>query len=201
MPIISDEQICLEGDKENEDIYANIMQNSDCQGKISVWKMEFDSEEHAHQWYNEYANEVGFSIRKQWKNEDRFSGVISNNSGIPPKLAHELMSHQVGGRENLGFTKQDHKNYLRTKRKSDLQQGEVGGLLNYFLSQVSENPSFFFRVQLDVEDQITNIFWADAKMIFDYGIYGDVVFFDTTYRTNKECRPFGAFVGVNHHYH
>ena len=284
MPIISDEQICLEGDKENEDIYANIMQNSDCQEKISVWKMEFDSEEHAHQWYNEYAKEVGFSIRKQWKNEDRFSGVISSrrfvcykegyrkkdkrvvvkkprketrtgclarltislqangkyrvidfesnhnhelvdkscvhmlpsqriitdvqaieieladNSGIPPKLAHELMSRQVGGRENLGFTKQDHKNYLRTKRKRDLQQGEVGGLLNYFLGQVSENPSFFFRVQLDVEDQITNIFWADAKMIFDYGIYGDVVFFDTTYRTNKECRPFGAFVGVNHQY-
>ncbi|XP_030936182.1 protein FAR1-RELATED SEQUENCE 5-like [Quercus lobata] len=125
---------------------------------------------------------------------------LADNSGIPPKLAHELMSRQVGGRENLGFTKQDHKNYLRTKRKIDLQQGEVGGLLNYFLSQVSENPSFFFRVQLDVEDQITNIFWADAKMIFDYGIYGDVVFFDTTYRTNKECRPFGAFVGVNHQY-
>ena len=62
MPIISDEQICLEGDKENEDIYANITQNSDCQGKISVWKMEFDSEEHAHEWYNEYAKEVGFSI-------------------------------------------------------------------------------------------------------------------------------------------
>ena len=89
---------------------------------------------------------------------------------------------------------------MRTKRKRDLQQGEVGGLLNYFLSQVSENPSFFFRVQLDVEDQITHIFWADAKMIFDYGIYGDVVFFDTTYQTNKEGRYFGAFVGVNHHY-
>ena len=44
MPIISDEPICPEGDKENEDIYANIMQNFDCQGKIYVWKMEFDSE-------------------------------------------------------------------------------------------------------------------------------------------------------------
>ncbi|KAK9992329.1 hypothetical protein SO802_027314 [Lithocarpus litseifolius] len=115
---------------------------------------------------------------------------LVDNSGIPPKLAHELMSRQVGGRENLGFTKQDHKNCLRTKRKRDLQQG---GLLNYFLSQVSENPSFFFRIQLDVEDQITNLFRADSKMIFDYGIYGDVV--DTTYQTNKECRPFGAFVG------
>ena len=55
---------------------------------------------------------------------------LADNSGIPPKLAHELMSHQVGGRENLGFTKQDHKNYLRSKRKKDLKQGEFGGLLN-----------------------------------------------------------------------
>ena len=77
---------------------------------------------------------------------------LADNSGIPPKLAHELMSHQIVGRENLGFTKQDHENYLRSKRKRDLKQGEVGGLLNYFLSQVSENPSFFFLVQLDVED-------------------------------------------------
>ena len=112
---------------------------------------------------------------------------LADNSGIQPKLAHELMSRQVGGRENLGFTKQDQKNYLRSKRKIDLKQGEAGSLLNFFLSQVSENPSFFFRVQMDVEDQITNIFWADAKMILDYGIFGDVVFFDTTYRTNKEC--------------
>ena len=49
MPIISDEQICREDDEENEEIYANIMQNSDSQGKISVWKMEFDLKEHAHQ--------------------------------------------------------------------------------------------------------------------------------------------------------
>ena len=53
---------------------------------------------------------------------------------------------------------------------------------------------------MDVEDHITNIFWADTKMILDYGIYGDVVFFDTTYKTNKECQPFAAIVGVNHHY-
>ena len=77
---------------------------------------------------------------------------LPDNLSIPPKLAHELMSRQVGGRENLGFTKQDHKNYLRTKRKKDLEQDEVRGFLNYFLSQVSENPSFFFLVQLDVED-------------------------------------------------
>jgi hypothetical protein len=27
---------------------------------------------------------------------------------------------------------------------------------------------------MDVDDQITNIFWADAQMINDYGYFGDV---------------------------
>jgi ABC-type uncharacterized transport system auxiliary subunit len=39
---------------------------------------------------------------------------------------------------------------------------------------------------LDAEEHITNIFWADAQMIIDYKLFGDVVSFDTAYRTNKE---------------
>ncbi|XP_026450308.1 protein FAR1-RELATED SEQUENCE 5-like [Papaver somniferum] len=33
-----------------------------------------------------------------------------------------------------------------------------------------------------------------------YGQFGEVVFFDTTYRTNKYGMPFAPFTGVNHHY-
>jgi hypothetical protein len=51
---------------------------------------------------------------------------------------------------------------------------------------------------MDCEEQIANIFWADAKMIMDYAHFGDVVSFDTTFGTNKESRPFGVFVGFNH---
>jgi hypothetical protein len=53
-------------------------------------------------------------------------------------------------------------------------------------------------LQRDYEEQISNIFWADAKMIMDYAQFGDVVSFDTTFGTNKESRPFGIFVGFNH---
>ena len=42
---------------------------------------------------------------------------------------------------------------------------------------------------MDCEEQIANIFWADAKMIMDYAYFCDVVSFDTT---------FGVFVGFNH---
>ena len=36
-------------------------------------------------------------------------------------------------------------------------------------------------------------------MIIDYGQFGDVVSFDTTYKINKCNRPLAVFVGFNHH--
>ena len=36
-------------------------------------------------------------------------------------------------------------------------------------------------------------------MKLDYEYFGDVVCFDTTYKKNKEGKPFALFVGVNHH--
>jgi zinc finger SWIM domain-containing protein 3 len=82
-----------------------------------------------------------------------------------------------------------------------LKEDKVGSLLNYFHNQISVNPSFFFRVQMDIEDQITNLLWDEAKMILDHSLFGDVVFFDATYKMiNKEYRPFGSSFGLNHHY-
>jgi zinc finger SWIM domain-containing protein 3 len=51
---------------------------------------------------------------------------------------------------------------------------------------------------VDCDEHITNIFWADAKMTLDYAYFGDVVTFDTTFGTNKEYRPFGVFLGLDH---
>ena len=69
----------------------------------------------------------------------------------------------------------------------------------YFNRQLKENPSYYFATQLDCEEFITNIFWADARMIIDYSHFGDVITFDTTYSTNRDTRPLGVFLGLNHH--
>ncbi|QHO13548.1 Protein FAR1-RELATED SEQUENCE [Arachis hypogaea] len=108
------------------------------------------------------------------------------------------MSRQVGGRENIGYIRLDQKNYLHTKRIRSMPYGEAGSLLTYFQQESLENPSFSHAIQLDLEEQITNIFWTDAKMIMDYEYFGNVVTLDTTYSTNNACRPFGVFAGFNH---
>jgi len=125
-----------------------------------------------------------------------FEIETADDSGIRPKAAHELASRQVGGQLNLSYTCRDRKNYLQSKRQRELAFGQAGSMLKYFHDKISENPSFQYALQLDCEEHITNIFWADAKMILDYAHFGDVVTFDTTFGTNKEYRPFGVFLGL-----
>ncbi|WJX95405.1 hypothetical protein P8452_76729 [Trifolium repens] len=124
---------------------------------------------------------------------------MANRSGIRQKLIFEFISQHVGGRENVGCTSKDISNHLTAKRMKEMKEGEAYTLLHYFKSKQTENQSFFYDIQLDVDNQITNIFWADAKMVLDYVYFGDVVCFDTTYRTNKNLRPFAPFIGFNHH--
>jgi hypothetical protein len=129
-----------------------------------------------------------------------FTVDLACASRISPKATHELMSKEVGGRANLGYTELDKKkNYLQTRWQKNLIYGEAGCLLNYFNEQFAKNPSFQYAVQLDNEEQITNIFWVDVRMIIDYSYFGDVMAFDTTYGMNKELRPLGVFTGFNHH--
>ena len=126
-----------------------------------------------------------------------FDIETADDSGIRPKAAHELACRQVGGPLNLTYTCRDRKNYLQSKRQRELAFGQAGSMLKYFHEKISENPSFQYALQVDCEERITNIFWADAKMIIDYAHFGDVVTFDTTFGTNKEYMPFGVFLGLN----
>ncbi|XP_009123544.1 protein FAR1-RELATED SEQUENCE 5-like [Brassica rapa] len=78
-------------------------------------------------------------------------------------------------------------------------KGDAGPVLEYFQKKKEENSSIFYSMQLDVDDMITNIFWVDDRSISDFNLFGDVICFDTTYKTNEYDRPFAPFVGVNHH--
>ncbi|XP_062173634.1 protein FAR1-RELATED SEQUENCE 5-like [Alnus glutinosa] len=124
---------------------------------------------------------------------------LAYDSGIKLKDSYEFMGRHASGKDVLGYTKQDHKNYLHSKRQRELKYGESGCLLRYFEKKKRENVSLYYALQLDAPEQITNIFWVDLQMIVDYKLFGDVVSFDTTYRTNKEYRPLAMFVGFNHH--
>lgn len=76
---------------------------------------------------------------------------------------------------------------------------DAQNLLNYFQKMQAENPGFFYAIQLDNDNRMTNVFWADARSRAAYAHFGDAVIFDTTYRPNHYQVPFAPFTGINHH--
>jgi len=55
----------------------------------------------------------------KWQNMQRFN----------KKTSFDLMSKYVEGRDNLGYTREDAKSYLNSKRRRDMTYGEAGNLL------------------------------------------------------------------------
>jgi len=55
---------------------------------------------------------------------------LAKDAGLFFKGTFDYMNLQAGGQANLGYTKLDHKNYLRTKRQKAMGQGEAGKLLD-----------------------------------------------------------------------
>ena len=72
-------------------------------------------------------------------------------------------------------------------------------ILKYFKTKQVECDRFFFNIDLDKQDRLKNVFWADRRSKAAYKYFGNVVTFDTTYLTNKYDMSFALFVGVNHH--
>ncbi|XP_024031341.1 protein FAR1-RELATED SEQUENCE 5-like [Morus notabilis] len=125
-------------------------------------------------------------------------GNLVDSPNGQPMLASELVYKNFRDCNDLSFDPIDYKNKLSSKRTTEMREGEAGKIQQYFQGK-HKNPSFFYVMQPDAEDQITNVFWADAKMVMDYSDFGDVVCFDTTYKIHKDSRPFAPFIGINHH--
>ncbi|KAK9288553.1 hypothetical protein L1049_017012 [Liquidambar formosana] len=120
--------------------------------------------------------------------------------GIPPTKTYSYLAKAAGGTENVGFTKKDCLNYLQRKNDEMIEGGDGQSLIDHFKYRQAEDPNFFYTVQVDQFNRMTNFFWRDGQSKLDYDCFGDVVVFDTTFCTNKYNLVCGPFVGANHHW-
>ncbi|KAL6518769.1 hypothetical protein OROHE_017522 [Orobanche hederae] len=113
-----------------------------------------------------------------------------------PKSLNELL---LGGIQDDYYDPIDREMRLMSKRMWNIKQEEAEIFHQYFQNKKLKDPSFVYAVQLDVEEKMTNFFWADEKMLVDYINFGDVVCLNTTHLQNKDCRPLVLFYGINNH--
>nr|KYP70189.1 Protein FAR1-RELATED SEQUENCE 4 [Cajanus cajan] len=185
--------------------------------------MEFETEDAAYNFYNDYAYKVGFSVRISKGHKDKYGKIVNrvfccsceryrgkdkredNVKNPRPQsrfgcLAKMKVNSRLTGKYRVTEFIAEHAHETTTPTDdSGITPKASCGVLEYLQKMQLEDSNFFYAIQVDEDDLITNIFWADVKMMIDYSYFGDVVCFDTTYRKNKEGRPFAMFVGVNHH--
>ncbi|XP_074323452.1 protein FAR1-RELATED SEQUENCE 5-like [Apium graveolens] len=72
----------------------------------------------------------------------------------------------------------------------------------YVISYVIFNAEYLIRVMrsADDENRVRGLVWVDPRSMNAYKNFGNVVTFDSTFRTNRYCMPFIPITGVNHHY-
>ncbi|XP_022003127.1 protein FAR1-RELATED SEQUENCE 5-like [Helianthus annuus] len=109
--------------------------------------------------------------------------------------AFNVMKTCFCGFEDVGASKVDFKNY---KRQINLFIGEYGAeMVMRHLDEKQFQPNFSYDFFTHEENHLKALFWFDDQCKCNYHVFGDVVSFDATYRSNKYCMVFVQFTGID----
>ncbi|XP_073121140.1 protein FAR1-RELATED SEQUENCE 5-like [Henckelia pumila] len=170
-----------------------------CSNAAGVWKITGVHLGHNH--LTSPTKSRAFRCYRQLNAHVKRQLEVNDIAGIPLHKSYNSVVVKVGGYEKMTFIEKDCRNYIDKVRKLRLGEGDAAAIQAYFSKMQSLSPGFFFRLDLDGDGRLKNIFWADNRCRQAYKEFGDVVTFDTTYLTNKYDMPFAPFIGVNHHGH
>uniref|UniRef100_K4A226 SWIM-type domain-containing protein n=1 Tax=Setaria italica TaxID=4555 RepID=K4A226_SETIT len=189
--------------------------------------MEFDTIQEARRVYNEYAMKLGFNIRvassrnsnvtkelirKEWEcsharkpaldGEDNGeeNTLVSRSTNDTATLIMGVLADFHGGLGNLTFSSKDVSN-MRTHLRGGVTYRDMDATLEYFQKQQAESSSLYYATMIDDNNVVRGLFWVDGRTRELYKRFGDCIFFDTTYCTNRYDMPFVPIVGINNHLH
>ncbi|KAF5445256.1 hypothetical protein F2P56_034321 [Juglans regia] len=124
---------------------------------------------------------------------------INNEASIRVSKNLKVVVVEVGAYENVPFGENECWSYIVKALQLRLEVGGVETLCNYFQDMQSKNLDFYYRIDVDHELWLKNVFWTNARSRVVNESFGEVITFDTTYLTNAYKIPFALFVGVNYH--
>ncbi|KAM6594333.1 hypothetical protein CsatA_002036 [Cannabis sativa] len=133
--------------------------------------------------YEMYAKWMGFGIRKD-----------------DVRRSHGVIVMRSGGYERMPCQLRDVYNRVAGAKREEKIETDSEGALGFLDCLAERDPNFFVVYQVDEENRLANLFWADGNSRVDYVAFGDVLGFDTTYMTNEYNKPLTVLIGVNHHF-
>ncbi|XP_077228581.1 protein FAR1-RELATED SEQUENCE 5-like [Tasmannia lanceolata] len=122
---------------------------------------------------------------------------LLRDSGLPPPGIARAINESCKG-SDAQITTNQVVSHLIIRRQNNMGR-EAVIVAKHFQKKRSEDPNFFFSMELDEVGNLRSMFWADARAKTAYLTFSDVIVFDVTYKTNRYQMPFAPFTGVNHH--
>ncbi|KAL2944544.1 Protein FAR1-RELATED SEQUENCE 5 [Bienertia sinuspersici] len=122
-----------------------------------------------------------------------------HDEGVCIPQIHSALAPERNGVENFSMSECQLRNVVDKERRLKMMEGDANAMAAYFHRMSTDNQNFFHLHRLDYDERLKDIMRVDARSRAAYIEFGDVVFFDSTYLTNRYLLPFANFVGVNHH--
>ena len=88
---------------------------------------------------------------------------------------------------------------LRASFRQEHRHTDLQDTLAYFQEQKAKDSDFYWKIKLDEDEKVENIYWIDGAARRAYKLYNDCLSFDTTYLTNIYKMPYAPFIGINSH--
>ncbi|XP_058114045.1 protein FAR1-RELATED SEQUENCE 5-like isoform X2 [Magnolia sinica] len=161
------------------------------------WVVTKFVEKHSHELMTPIKSHILPSHKTPPEEDVTFFEVLREVAGDPANTL-DFMMNKSGGPSNTGSLDKDVKRTLQTKRLVTYGK-DIASVYKYFKQAASDDPSFFYEMQIDDEAHVTACFWVDGGSKLDYRAFGDVICFDNTYKTDLYDVPFTPFTGVSNH--
>ncbi|KAL6840916.1 hypothetical protein ACP4OV_029176 [Aristida adscensionis] len=118
-------------------------------------------------------------------------------AGIRKHQIMDILEMQSGGYDKVGT--RDIYNFCYQHKQETIVTGDAETVISHLKARQERDPDLFFKYLVDEKGHLKGLLWCDAQSRLDYDAFGDVLVFDSTYRTNRYNLPFVPFVGLNHH--
>lgn len=105
-------------------------------------------------------------------------------ANIGPSKSFKLYREFVGDFRNIGATRTDFRN-MKRDLLALIKGADAQMVIAKFRGRQERCREFFYDYAVDAQEQLCRLFWTDRVARESYALFGDVMSFDATYKTNK----------------
>ncbi|KAK1605624.1 hypothetical protein QYE76_029297 [Lolium multiflorum] len=166
--------------------------------KKGVWTVLRFDDNHNHK--PATADQIAF-LRSHRKMKDHQKSRIMSLAAAGMRLFNIMRSFisDSGKYSTVGFVRKDLYNMSCREKMKMIAKGDANTTIGIMEKRKRDDPEFFFDYKLGKGGELLHLFWCDSQSRQDYADFGDVLVFDSTYKTNRYAMPFIPFVGINNH--